>query len=179
MASAQPDGDARVELWPAKSLLVLAVAIGLLLIGIGAAVLSGLLPAARGAAGERWLGAFVVVFGAGTLAGFAPMLLRPQPIVVADACGLHHLPRFGRGASYAWDQIAAVGAVRLGKHHGLGLWMKDRAAVDAGRPAWRRPLQRLQAAFGGADRKLAVMNGRTAIAAFCSELAARHRVEVR
>ena len=155
----------------------------LLLAGSATFVIGGVLLGRRllGAAGDEPLVASIVllVMGALLIASIGPMAWAPRPILVADARGLHYLPRLGKGESFAWEELAAVGWVRAGKHSGFGLWMRDRQEYVASRPGWQQPLYRLGEAMGRPERRLSVMAGREAATAFAQQIAQHYPVEAR
>ncbi|MBM4015661.1 MAG: hypothetical protein FJ293_11950 [Planctomycetes bacterium] len=169
----------QLVLLPSASLVWLGTLIGAAMIVVGALVGGDLLPRADPRATDRWFAGGVALMGVAVVAGMGPMAWAPRPILVADARGLHYLLRFGKGASFAWDELAAVGWVRAGKHSGFGLWMRDRQAWLASLPGWQQPLHRLGQALGRPERRLSVLAGRQAINAFAAQIAQHYPVEAR
>ncbi len=170
--------DARVELMPSKGLIVAMLAMGGLLTLLGAA---GLIAISIGReTGDSLVAMVVVLVMGGALELIVlPMLLSPRPVVVADARGLHYLPRLGKGESFAWSDLAAIGYVRAGKHTGLGLWMRDREAWIATQPGWQQPLLRVGKFLSRSDRRLSVFCTGGAIREFAASVAQRFPVECR
>lgn len=180
--SVATSGDAAaegpIELYPSKALVWLLVAFGGFFTLMGGGALVG--RAFEAAPSEPLLPMVVcLVMGAVTLAFMLPMAVAPRAVVVADARGLHYLPRLGKGETFAWEELAAIGYVRAGKHSGLGLWMRDRDAWIAEQPSWKRPLLRVGNHLLRYDRRLRVICTGGSIEQFAAQVAARFGVEKR
>lgn len=167
-----------LELYPSKLSVGVMLLAGLVLLAIGGTLLAKQI---AGTAGDEpiWAPIVIVVMAGVLLALMVPMALAPRPILVADARGLHYLPRLGKGESFAWEELAAVGWVRAGKHSGFGLWMRDREQYVAAQPGWQKPFFQLGRAFGRPERRLSVMADRAAATAFAQQIAAHYPVEAR
>jgi hypothetical protein len=171
--------DGRVELRPSAAFAVLFIASGLALAALGTIGLMQSLPGWEEGSRHSIFAATTIGLALSVAGLGVAMARNSKPVLVADRRGLHHLPRFRAGWTMAWEEIAAVGCIRRGKHRGLGIWVRDRDAWIAARSAVERPLLRLSAAMGRADRRIGVMALPSSIEAFAAEVAKRFGVELR
>lgn len=169
-------GAPRLELAASKALLVLFVLFGLLFTAYGTALAAGLVPARDGEsqdASQHFLPALILIpAGAFVLLVFGRMLIDPRPIVVADGAGLHYRPRWGAELVIPWTNVRALARVRSGKTSALGVWVRDRDAYFATRPAWMRGMLRARSAMGGPEGRFVAFSDRRSLERFVAEATA-------
>lgn len=168
----------RIELLPSRALAVAVAAGGAAIAALGVALAIG--GASEGRLRDGLFAGIVTVGAGAYMVVYAlPIARSPQAQAVADERGLHHLPRFGRGFTLAWEEVAALGRVRRGKHSALGIWLRDRERLVAAKPALARPLLRLGHALGRCDLRAGVFASRGTIEAFARRVAGVYGVELR